>query len=62
MPVMPAGTWFTIRWALADWRQVSNLEVGPGSFMPAWVFSTPLFFAAAAWVIDGCGALVKEDY
>jgi hypothetical protein len=62
MPVMLAGAWFTTRWALADSRQASNPEVGRASFLPAWAFSTPLCFAAAAWVIAGFGTLIKEDY
>jgi hypothetical protein len=62
MPVMLAGAWFAIRWALVDSRQASNREGGRGSTPFAWIFSTPLFFAAAAWVIAGFGALIKEDY
>jgi len=62
MPVMLAGAWFTIRWALADSRQASNREGARGFTTFAWTFSTPLFFAAAAWVIAGFGALIKEDY
>jgi len=62
MPIMLTGAWLTIRWALADSRQASDLEVKAKSFMPAWTFSIPLFIAAAAWVIAGLGALIKEDY
>ncbi len=62
MPILLAGAWLTIRWALADSRQVSDLEAGGDSFMPAWAFSIPLFIAAAAWVIAGFGTLIKEDY
>jgi hypothetical protein len=62
MPILLAGAWLTTRWALADSRQGSDLEVGEDSFMPAWAFSIPLFIAAAAWVIAGFGTLIKEDY
>jgi len=62
MPVMLAGAWFTARWALADSRQASKLEIEGESFLPPWAFSIPLFIAAAAWVIAGLGALIKEDY
>jgi hypothetical protein len=62
MPIMLAGAWLTVRWALADSRQASDLEVGEESFVPTWAYSIPLFVAAAAWVIAGFGALVKEDY
>jgi hypothetical protein len=62
MPIMLAGAWLTVRWALADSRQASDLEVGEESFVPTWAYSSPLFVAAAAWVIAGFGALVKEDY
>ncbi|MDY6876229.1 MAG: hypothetical protein SWK90_08530 [Chloroflexota bacterium] len=62
MPILLAGAWLTIRWALADSRQASDLEAGGDSFMPAWAFSIPLFIAAAAWVIAGFGTLIKEDY
>jgi hypothetical protein len=59
---MLAGAWLTTRWALADSRQASDLGIGEESFVPAWAFSIPLFIAAAAWVIAGFGALIKEDY
>ena len=62
MPILLAGAWLTTRWALADSSQVSDLEAGRDSFMPAWAFSIPLFIAAAAWVIAGLGTLIKEDY
>jgi hypothetical protein len=62
MPLMLAGAWLTIRWALADSRLASDLQVGGDLFIPTWTFSMPLFIAAAAWVIAGLGALIKEDY
>ena len=62
MPIMLVGAWLTVRWALADSRQASDLEVGEESFVPTWAYSIPLFVAAAAWVIAGFGALIKEDY
>ena len=62
MPIMLAGAWLSVRWALADLRQASDLEVERESFVPAWVFPIPLFIAAAAWIIAGFGALIKEDY
>jgi len=62
MPIMLTGAWLTIRWALADSRQASPLKVAGKSFVPAWTYSIPLFIAAAAWVIAGFGALIKEDY
>jgi hypothetical protein len=62
VPIMLVGAWLTIRWALADARQASDLEFEAESFIPTWTFSIPLFFAAAAWLIAGFGALIKEDY
>jgi hypothetical protein len=62
MPILLAGAWLTIRWALADSKQASNLPAGGESRTPVWAFSIPLFFAAAAWVIAGFGTLIKEDY
>lgn len=62
MPIMLTFAWLTVRWALADSRQASDMKVVRGSFLPAWTFSIPLFIAAAAWVIAGFGALIKEDY
>ena len=62
MPILLAGAWLTFRWALADSKRASNLEVGGEPFTPAWAFSIPLFIAAAAWVIAGFGTLIKEDY
>ena len=62
MPVLLAGAWLTIRWALADSKRASNLEAGGEPSAPAWAFSTPLFIAAAAWVIAGMGTLIREDY
>jgi len=52
----------TARWALADSRLASGLEIEEKSVLPTWAFSLPLFIAAAAWVIAGFGALIKEDY
>ena len=43
-------------------RQASDPEIGGGSIVPTRAFSTPLFVAAAGWVIAGFGALIKEDY
>jgi hypothetical protein len=62
MPILLAGAWLTIRWALADSKRASNLEAGGEPSAPAWAFSTPLFIAAAAWVIAGMGTLIREDY
>jgi hypothetical protein len=62
VPIMLVFAWLTVRWAIADSRQASNMKVVRGSFLPAWTFSIPLFIAAAAWVIAGFGALIKEDY
>ena len=62
MPILLAGAWLTIRWALADSKRASNLSDGGESSTPAWAFSIPLLIAAAAWVIAGCGTLIKEDY
>jgi hypothetical protein len=62
LPIMLTGAWFTVRWALADSGKASDLNVAGKSFLPAWTFSIPLFIAAAAWVIGGFGALIKEDY
>jgi hypothetical protein len=62
VPILLAGAWLTIRWALADLKRASNLPAGGESFAPAWIFSMPLFIAAAAWVIAGLGTLIKEDY
>jgi hypothetical protein len=62
MPIMLAGAWLTVRWALSDSRQATHTEIEDGSFLPAWTFSVPLFIAASAWVIAGLGALIKEDY
>jgi len=62
MPIMLAGARLTVRWALADSRQASDLKVGEESFVPTWAYSIPLFVTAAAWVIAGFGALIKEDY
>ena len=60
MPIMFAGAWFTVRWALTDSRQASESKMK--SALPHWIFSIPLFIAATAWVIAGFGALIKEDY
>jgi hypothetical protein len=62
MPIMLAGAWLTARWARADSKQASDMETEGESFVPAWAFSIPLLTAAAAWVIAGLGALIKEDY
>ena len=62
MPIMLLGAWLTVRWARDDSRQAADLEAGGGSYLPPWAFSLPLFIAAAAWVIAGLGALIKEDY
>jgi hypothetical protein len=62
MPIMLAGAWLTVRWALADSSQASDMEATGESFVPTWAFSIPLFIASAAWVIAGLGALIKEDY
>jgi hypothetical protein len=62
MPIMLMGAWFTIRWALADSKQAQDQKIAGEIFLPTWAFSIPLFFAAAAWVIAGIGALIKEDY
>jgi len=62
MPILLAGAWLTIRWALADSKRASNLQAGEESFAPPCAFSIPLLIAAAAWVIAGCGTLIKEDY
>ena len=62
MPIMLIGAWLTIRWALADSKHASKLKAEGESDLPNWFFSIPLFFAAAAWVIAGMGALIKEDY
>ena len=62
MPIMLVGAWFTARWALADSKQAADLKIGGKSLLPPWAFSIPLFIAAAAWVIAGFGALIKEDY
>ena len=62
MPLLLAGAWLTVRWALADSRQVPDLEAERDSSVPAWAVSIPLFIAAAAWVIAGFGTLIKEDY
>lgn len=62
MPIMIAGAWLTVRWALADSKRASDVETVGGSYLPSWAFSIPLFIAAAAWVIAGLGALIKEDY
>jgi hypothetical protein len=62
MPIMLAGAWLTVRWALSDTKQATQLEIEEGPFLPAWTFSVPLFIAAAAWIIAGLGALIKEDY
>ena len=62
MPIMLVGAWLTVRWAVADSRQASDMEVAGDSFVPTWAFSIPLYSASAAWVIAGLGALIKEDY
>ena len=62
MPLLLAGAWLTIRWGLADSRQVSDLKAEGNPFIPAWAISIPLFIAAVAWAIAGLGTLIKEDY
>lgn len=52
--------WLTVRWALADLSQASNLATWGA--IPAWVVSIPLFVTAAGWVITGFGMLIKEEY
>lgn len=60
LPIVLGAAWLTVRWALADLSQASNL--GTWGAMPAWVVSIPLFVTAAGWVIIGLGMLVKEEY
>ena len=62
MPILLTGAWLTLRWARADSRQASDLEIAGISVVPTWVFSIPLFIAAVAWLIAGFGTLIKEDY
>ena len=62
MPIMLGGAWLTVRWAIADSRQALALKDEGESYLPTWIFSIPLLIAAAAWVIAGFGALIKEDY
>jgi hypothetical protein len=62
MPILLAGAWLTIRWALADVKRASTLQAGGEPVAPAWAFSVPLCIAAAAWVIAGLGTLIREDY
>jgi len=38
MPIMLAGAWLTTRWALADSRQASDLEVGGDLLSPPGLF------------------------
>ena len=59
-PIVLGAVWLTLRWALADMSQASNL--GTWGAMPAWVVSIPLFLTAAGWVIIGLGMLIKEEY
>lgn len=62
MPIMLAAAWLTARWALSDSRQASKLAAEGEVSLPAWVFSAPLFIAAAAWITAGLGTLIREDY
>ena len=62
LPLMLAMAWLTVRWAVADSRQASNLEAGSEASIPAWSFSIPLFIVAAGWMIVGLGMLIREDY
>lgn len=59
-PIVLGAAWLTLRWALADTSQASNL--GTWGVMPAWVVSISLFVTAAGWVIIGLGMLIKEEY
>ena len=61
MPIMLVGALYTARWALEDSKQALVQRNG-WDYLPSWTFSIPLFIAAAAWVIAGFGALIKEDY
>jgi hypothetical protein len=60
LPIVLGAAWLTLRWALADTSQASNL--GTWGAMPAWVISIPLFLTAAGWVTIGLGMLIKEEY
>lgn len=62
MPIMLAGAWLTVRWARADAQRAAAQQAGGESVLPPWAFAVPLYSAAAAWVIAGFGALIKEDY
>lgn len=61
-PLLLMGAWLTYRWARSDSRLASRMEEGLKKPMPPWIFSVPLFIAAAAWVIAGIGTLIREDY
>lgn len=60
LPIVLGAAWLTLRWALADMRQASNL--GTWGAIPAWVVAVPLFVTAAGWLIVGVGMLIKEEY
>lgn len=62
LPLTLVMAWLTVRWAVADSRQASNLEAGSEASIPAWSFSIPLFVVAAGWMIVGLGMLIREDY
>lgn len=62
MPLMIAGAWLTVRWALVDLKLALATKLDTNSNLPDWAFSTPLFVAASAWLFAGFGTLIKEDY
>ena len=62
MPLLLAGAWLTLRWAIADMKHAAKTKLSSGSTLPSWLFSTPLFVATFAWLFAGFGTLIKEDY
>ena len=62
MPLLLAGAWLTLRWAIVDLKQAAITKIESNSTLPSWLFSTPLFVATFAWLFAGFGTLIKEDY
>jgi hypothetical protein len=59
-PIVLAAVWLTVRWALVDIGQASDLRTWGA--VPAWVVSIPLLVTTVGWLIIGFGMLVKEEY
>ena len=59
-PIVLGAVWLTVRWALVDIGQASDLKTWGA--VPAWAVSIPLLVTAAGWLIIGFGMLIKEEY